>query len=352
MKKSIIRLLAIFLTLVGFSPAAFAADANLTFASSVSSSQIGSEIKITVNASIAGFNAASTTFKVTYDPNMLEYVSHSGSGSGFPVEFSEPSVANGTITHSRGKTGSGVTGNVKVVEYTFKAKNNGSTTIRFGPSQIWESGTGAEKSLETNATVNLSFSSQQQSSTSTPTPSQSSSSSSSTPKPKVTAKPATPKPTATPTSTAKPSTSATATPTATPTPASGTASPSQSTVTMNATTAVANGTDKIDVNVIVRDESGAVLTNVEPAFAGLRDGDTATPFVFDSVTQSWSASLSSTSPGTLFLTVSAGGVDIANQDVAFTGSSTPTPTQTTGSSFTTIILVGFLILLVLLFERI
>lgn len=158
----------------------------------------------------------------------------------------------------------------------------------------------------------------------------------------------TPRPTTAPT--AKPSTP---TPAATSTTDPNAISASLSTVTFSNTTAQADGVEAITVTVQVRKNSGEVVTGVEPSLTGLRDSsDTASPFVFDSTTQTWTSQITSTEVGTVTVVVTASEVQLASQDLTFTEpvatEPVPTTTEEGGSSFFTTILIGFFLLLLLL----
>lgn len=174
--------------------------------------------------------------------------------------------------------------------------------------------------------------------------------------------PATPKPTATPTPkpvaqttpTPKPTVSTTPTPKPTPIPTADLSeiSLSQSSVTFSNTEAIADGVDAITVTVVLKKEDGSIVSDVTPAFSGLRDADANSPFVFDSVTQAWVSQITSTEPGLVTVTVTASDTTLATEDITFTepgdGTGTTSVVESDGGlSFGVILLIGLLVLLLL-----
>lgn len=341
-----VSLAIVALSIVGFqpSPVGAAANAALTY-SGGTSLKVGESVTVTVNVAISEFSASSIRVVSKYDPSFFENVSVSDSGSAFNSSLSTSIDGNtGTITSSRFKQGEGVTGTVKVLDITLKAKKEGNTSLSFtSNSKIWESNTGLEKPLATNATHGLTIGSNV---TNTPSPA-----------PTATATP-TPTPTQNPTSkptarvTAKPTAKPTSSTNATPAPSTGSVSAEQSTVSFSKLSASADGIDAITVTVTLRDANASVITSVEPSLSGLRDGsDTALPFTLDSTGLNWETNITSVVVGTVTASVAASGTTLATQDLTFTepiATSSPTTDSSAGSSFGRLLLIGGLILLLLL----
>lgn len=171
-----VSLAIVALSIVGFQPSLVGAAANATLTYSGGTSlKVGESVTVTVNVAISEFSASSIRVVSKYDPSFFENVSVSDSGSAFNSSLSTSIDGNtGTITSSRFKQGTGVTGTVKVIDITLKAKKEGSTSLSFLPSsgtsgsKIWESNTGVEKPLAASATHSLTVGSNV---SNTPTPS-------------------------------------------------------------------------------------------------------------------------------------------------------------------------------------
>ena len=126
MKKLGIRILSLLgtLVLIGalLSPAVLAADA--TSAVSVSASSVNVDSTFTVTVKVSGHSLASIEGMLTYDANVVEFVSGSGAnGTGGTVKISVwDTSGNGSTSLS--------------CSMTFKAKAAGSSSLTFTPSEI------------------------------------------------------------------------------------------------------------------------------------------------------------------------------------------------------------------------
>jgi hypothetical protein len=385
----------------------------LTFSTTKTSLQVGEQVTVSVNLAVAGTpGAGSIRLIVNYDSSKLSLVNAGSTGSVFQVVDAEASVA-GQYSASRHNNSGGTAGG-KVVDLTFQATSAGTAAISFDAgSKVWEATTGDEKPVTKTATQSLTISNVTATPPPNPAPTVNSfavsptkinqgasatlswdvsnassvsinqgignvsAKSSGVVKPSVTTTytltatnsggtttrsatltvvtpTATPKPaTPTPKPTVAPTTIATATATPTPAVDPNTLSLSQSSINFSSTTAVADGVDTITVTVNLKRENGTPASDIEPIISGLRDsGDAASPFVYSEADGVWTSFLTSTQVGSTTVTISAGGLNLASQEVTFTEpTSTPepvTPTDSSGSSFWRLLLIGLGILILLL----
>lgn len=328
---------------------AFAApSATITASADNSNPTVGDTVRITLQAAISEFTAGATEVTLQFDNTKLEYQSEDSNGTAFPSSFSFAQAGN-TIALGRATSTSGATGTAKITTLVFKTTATGDAAITFTKTKVYELGTGSSKTTtgqNTSLTIGAAA---------TPTP---------TPTPEVTPTP-TPEPTATPTPqatatpkatakpTAKPTTKPTIAPTTTPVTTDPNAiSASLSSVTYSSTSVPADGATTITVTVTVKNNGGTTVTTVEPSLSGLRDfGDTASPFILDTTTETWTSQITSTQAGIVTVAVAANSIELDTEDLTFTdpnATAVPTTTEEGGSSFFATILIGLLVLLLLL----
>ncbi len=342
------------LVVLGLQSAAFAAaSASLTFNPDSGNVTVGNQVAVTINATVTDFTAGSAVVKVVYPTDKLEYVSADESGSAFPASFPiNHDASAGTIYFARLPGSSGFTGTGKVLTLNFKAKTTGTAALSFEPSisKIYENGTGAENPMTLGgSSLNLVAAAP------SPSPTATSTTTAAVTTPTPTPTPTTKVTTSTKTPTPKPSAKATATPTPKPTTttaSTGTVSVDQSITQFSSTTAVADGTDTITVSVTLKDASGTIIKDVTPAITGMRENsDVASPFTYDSLTESWSSQITSTDAGIMTATLTAQNLTLNTQELTFTAPE-PTPFAEAptkqGSSFGRTIFIGFILLLLLL----
>lgn len=343
-----------------------APNANFAFSLDKSTVTTGEQVAVTINVTASEFEMASGRANVQYDTTLLDYVSMDESNSVMPVGLSfTHDTSTGIVTSIRGRFGSGYTGTGKYVTFNFTAKATGTASFAFASgSRVLEAGTGDEKPITlggASLTINSPI-------VSDPSPS-STATATATATATIAATP-TPTSTATPTSqpTKTPTPNASKAPTKTPTPKPATPKPAttpapsntdlskvsidQSIVEFSTTSAVADGIDTITINVTVKDGNAKVLKDVEPSLTGLRpNSDTASPFVYDEATESWSSNITSTEAGIITVLLSAQDVTLKTQDLTFTEpfiENIDDLTTDGGSSFGTTIFIGLLFLILLL----
>lgn len=390
-------------------PAQAMDSGTLSFAANKTTLSVGEQVTVTVNLAVAGTpGAGSIGLVVNYDFSKLTLVNANSTGSIFQIPQAEASADGQYSTSRYTQTNGGTTGG-KVVDLVFQAKANGTASISFdGSSKVWE--TGVEKTLVKTATQAITIQSVVVDPSPTPTPTTTtdpvptvnsfsvsptkitqggsatlswdvsgastvsinqgvgtvSAKSQGVVKPKVTttytlsatnsggtttrsitlsvvASTPTPKPTST----------VTATPVPTASTDPNTLSLTQSSINFSSTTAVADGVDTITVTVNLIRENGSAASDIEPTISGLRDtGDAASPFVFDETAKTWTSFITSTEVGATTVTINAGGLDLASQELTFTEPSTSPepvePTDESGSSFWRLLLIGLGILILLL----
>ncbi len=381
-------------------PARAMDSGTLSFSPNKTTLNVGEQVTVTVNLAVAGTpGAGSIKLVVNYDSAKLSLVNANSTGSIFQVPQAEASAPGQYSTSRYTQTNGGTTGG-KVIDLTFQATATGAGVISFdNASKVWQ--TGIEKPLTKNATQTITINNGTVNPDPAPTINGFSVSptkitqggsatlawdvanassvtinqgigsvatkSSGVVKPKVTTTytltatnsggsstrsvtisvvPAS-TPTPTPVATVKP------TPVATSTTDPNTLSLSQSSINFSSTTAVADGVDTITVTVNLLRENGTPASDVEPSITGLRDiGDAASPFVYDDTTKAWTSFITSTEVGSTTVTISAGGLNLASQELTFTEpSATPEPVDTSsdsGSSFWRLLLIGLGLLILLL----
>ncbi len=383
-------------------PVYAAANAAFSFAPDSSSIKVGDQVKVTINVTASEFTAYSTRFKVNYDSSLLDYASEDSSNTGFP-NSGIFSTGSGVIEIARYTNSNGFAGSGKITALVFRAKATGNASFSFSSLTIYDRNGAAQATSGSNSSVAIGSAS-----TATPkTPptvhefsvspdkitkgssaklkwsvsdaaavsidqgvgsvsasSDRSVSPSSTTKYTLTATSdggtvtrdvtlTVEGATSTPKSTPKPTAKATVTPTPAATAPPTEVSAGLSSVTFSSTTAIADGVDTITVTATIRNNSGSVIPAVEPTLTGLRDaGDSASPFVYDENSQSWSSQITSNQTGLITATVSANDTVLSATDLTFTEplpSVEPSPTTTqSGGGFGRTLLIGFIVLLLLL----
>ncbi len=408
LRKTFTYLLSSFVVLTGFLTTALPAHAmssgTLSFSASKTTLNVNEQVTVSVNLAVAGTpGAGSIQLDVNFDASKLSLVTANTTGSIFQITYGDTATAGSFSTARYTQTNGGTTGG-KIVDLVFKATATGSANVSFAnSSRVWEAGSGAEKALTKNAVQTLTIQSGvvdpppdpaptingfsvsptkitqggsatlawdvsnassvsinqgignvaakssgvvKPSVTTTYTLSAANSGGTSTRAVTVTVVPATP---VTPT----PRATATPTPASTSTTDPNTLSLTQSSINFSSTTAVADGVDTITVTVNLLRENGTPASDVEPSITGLRDiGDAASPFVYDDTTKAWTSFITSTEVGSTTVTISAGGLNLASQELTFTEpNTTPEPIEPTdngGSSFWRLLLIGLGLLILLL----
>lgn len=325
------------LVLLGFGQSVLAAaNAVVSFSADKTTANVNDQVKITISTTVNEFTAGAVRVKFDFDVSKLEYVSQDDSNSVYSNSAAF-AIAGGSVDIGRATNSSGFSGsNGKVTSLVFKVVGTGSTNFNIKEAKVYELGTGSSKPVTTsNVTLTLNAGT---GGGSTPAPS------TPTPTPKPTTR-TTPRVTATPRSTPIATTAPTVAP-------SINVSAEQSTVSFSKVVADADGVDTITVTVSTRDPNGSLITTIEPIITGLRDiGDAASPFVYDSASETWSSQITSTEPGLVTVSVSANATQLSKQDLTFNTpvtSATPTPNSTGGgSSFFVIVIVGLILLLLI-----
>ncbi len=330
-------------------------SANFSLAASSSAVTVGDSVTITLSVAVSEFTAASLRVKMSYDSAKLQYVSEDSAGSAFP-NAAGGGVSGGVIDIGRYTNASGTTTGGKVTALTFKTTAAGSAGVTFTSTKIYELATGVEKTSSNAGNLAIAIAAPvvppAPTPTPTPTPAPNAPATTPTPTPQTTSavKKVTPRPVAPKVSTTvTPSGNSTATPTPVEDPSA--ISAALSTVTFSKVSATPDGIDGIVATVDLRHNDSSVVSDIPPLITGLRpESDTSTEFVFDPITSTWSADISSIAPGEVAISVLGGDVVLANQTLSFgdSGGAVTPPTTSGLGSFGGTLGIGLIILLLLI----